>query len=634
MSTPRPVPRFSPPMAAVVLLSAVTPLSAPLSAPVSAQTFEPIARAPHVRVPLELMSPPGEGPALTADASAVRTTGRFPVLVIPALFEDSPEPAVSADRMAGILFGTVGRTLTTFYEEMSHGALTVEGAIPDWVRTPVPILGAAGEVDGHGWIGERAGEHFAAAIAAVDSVIDFTLFDNDGPDGVPDSGDDDGYVDAVTFKFTEVSGSCGGPGFWPHRGTLRDGTGSRGVATEDEGHDGTAVRVADYTTESAVECDGVMEQGPNVMAHEFGHILGLPDFYRAVEGVEATERHWMVGCFGLMAAGSWGCGRDARTFGFGPSGISPLSRLLLGWGEAVTVGPVRDAEYVLDPVQTSGQLLKVPLTPSGAEYLLVEYRPRLGFDDVLPDDGVLIYHVDEGADIMGGAYAETFPYWIVERDGSGAMRRTLPDGGDRGVAEDYFGRGAATDSLTPATRPSTRLASGEASTVWIHAITVTDGAARIRLTTTTALTGVPLAVPTVATALEHMEVRYRIDGGIGPYSVVPPADGMPVQGLVLRMDGDEVVVDGAPLAADGAVVLPIHVVDVSGDAWWAGPTVVFRDAVLTDAELLTPLLSPGAGETGLRTYLDGTGNGNGSYDVGDLRAYIQRTGGQAPGGRP
>ena len=29
------------------------------------------------------------------------------------------------------------------------------------------------------------------------SDVDFGLFDNDGPDGVPNSGDDDGYVDIV-----------------------------------------------------------------------------------------------------------------------------------------------------------------------------------------------------------------------------------------------------------------------------------------------------------------------------------------------------------------------------------------------------------------------------------------------------
>ena len=33
------------------------------------------------------------------------------------------------------------------------------------------------------------------AVAQLDPIIDFSLYDNDGPDGIPSSGDDDGLVD-------------------------------------------------------------------------------------------------------------------------------------------------------------------------------------------------------------------------------------------------------------------------------------------------------------------------------------------------------------------------------------------------------------------------------------------------------
>ncbi len=41
------------------------------------------------------------------------------------------------------------------------------------------------------------------AVAAADPLVDFSQFDNDGPDGIPDSGDDDGVVDALFVVHAE-----------------------------------------------------------------------------------------------------------------------------------------------------------------------------------------------------------------------------------------------------------------------------------------------------------------------------------------------------------------------------------------------------------------------------------------------
>jgi len=593
----------------------------------AAQEFEPLSRHPAVRVPVERITPLDPAVrSLMSAVAAVRTSGEIPMLVIPALFQDSPEPTVTPAALADTLFATEGRSLTVFYQEMSFGQLTVVGNVPDWVRTSVATVDAAGDVDGHGWIGGDAHLHFGQAIAAVDDGVDFTLYDNDGPDGIPNSGDDDGFADAVTFKYIEVAGSCGGPGFWPHRGWLRDGDGNLGIPTADMGHGGAPIRVGGYTTDSAIECDGETPQGASVMAHEFGHVLGLPDFYRAVEGIESFQRHWMAGCFALMAAGSWGCGDTNRVFGFGPSGLSPLSRQILGWGDAIEVGDVINEEFVLPPVQIAGQYLKVPLTGSTTEYLLIEYRPLVGFDDALPAAGVLVYHVDEAANILGGASAETFPYWLIEADGHGDLRRTLPNGGNRGTASDVFALDGALGALTPATTPATRLASGTPTRVWIHSMAVEDGAARIRVSTTTSLIAIPFDVPTTGRALEPLEIRYQIQGGQPPYEAVDPPGGWAVEGLTLRMDGTDVVVDGVPLTAGAAIPLPFHVRDADGDAWWAAPIVEIRDAVLDDDALMNALLGP-APDADTRSYLDNTGNRNGSFDVGDLRAYLLRTGG-------
>ena len=46
-----------------------------------------------------------------------------------------------------------------------------------------------------------------------------------------------------------------------------------------------------------------------VYCHEYGHVLGLPDLYDSSDGILPEQRRWVVGCWGLMAAGSWDINR-------------------------------------------------------------------------------------------------------------------------------------------------------------------------------------------------------------------------------------------------------------------------------------------------------------------------------------
>ncbi|NIQ55069.1 MAG: hypothetical protein GWN71_10720, partial [Gammaproteobacteria bacterium] len=59
------------------------------------------------------------------------------------------------------------------------------------------LLDAAGDENGHGLVGPRMRDYVTAAIRQADATIDFGQYDNDGPDGIPNSGDDDGYVDGL-----------------------------------------------------------------------------------------------------------------------------------------------------------------------------------------------------------------------------------------------------------------------------------------------------------------------------------------------------------------------------------------------------------------------------------------------------
>jgi M6 family metalloprotease-like protein len=552
------------------------------------------------------------------------------VAVLPALFADSPEPHVLREHIQQAIFdGPATRgTLTEAYLEMSRGLLTVTGEVVPWVRTSLTLTEVVGESSG---LGEdaRVGEYLVEALDLADPGIDFSLYDNDGPDGVPNSGDDDGLVDAIAFEFLEVAGSCGGPGIWPHLWGIAPQTDGTPYATDDLRPDGQPVVIDAYIIQSAVDCDGVDVQDASTIAHEFGHVLGMPDYYHPTASGGAAGRRWVLGCWELMAAGSWGCGPVGSTrVPFGPTHMSARTKYALGWIDYVDVGEVRDHEILLDPVMTSGQALRVALDDVGREFLLMELRTRTGFDHQLPADGLLIYHQDFQGALRPDPSSDT-PYFlhVLEQDDNNGLVRNSFEGGNRGEAGDAWGVEGADRRLHYLTAPNTRRNDGTASSVTLHSVVVEGGRARIRISTARTPEVVPPAAPLEVTQVTVFERRLRVAGGYMPYR----AEGTVPEGLSLSAQGDELVVTGS-VVEPGPFELAVRVVDATGSAspnivlpLVAGPWIVGDDRLLqffleSDAEPLTPAE---------RTYLDFVGNGNGRYDVGDLRAWLR---GQAAAG--
>jgi immune inhibitor A len=165
--------------------------------------------------------------------------------------------------------------------------------------------------------------------------------------------------------------------------------------------------------------------------------------------------------------------------------MGPWEKDLLGWiSEVVFVGPGLDLSYTLGPVQASGKILRIPLEPDvpNAEYYLVEYRTKEGFDADLPSSGVLIYHIDPK--IGGNRPCDTCPQLyrvgLVEADGNASLRRTFLQGGNRGEPGDawgFVGPGFLTNNSTP----SSHLNSGDPSAVTIYSIAIEDGVASLNL---------------------------------------------------------------------------------------------------------------------------------------------------------
>ncbi len=235
------------------------------------------------------------------------------------------------------------QTLTQFYQEISYGHFSVEGEVFGWYQLPESDTYYEG---GAGCLGTCATakviEMVRTVIAAYDDSVDFGAFDNDGPDGIPNSGDDDGVVDVAAFVYPERGPVCGGIYAENIRPQMRSFTyfGLSPLATDDAAANGGTILVDDYTIQSGLACDGTPD-GIGEFAHEFGHVLGLRDLYDANGGTAG------IGFWGLM-----GTGRFLTPAGDLPSHMIPWTKAELGWLDPIRVGG-RATDFQAPPVEFS-----------------------------------------------------------------------------------------------------------------------------------------------------------------------------------------------------------------------------------------------------------------------------------------
>jgi M6 family metalloprotease-like protein len=156
-------------------------------------------------------------------------------------------------------------------------------------------------------------------------------------------------------------------------------------------YDGVHITRASVSPEESLPGDPAFV---GVLAHEFGHDLGLPDLYDVTySGVE------YVGHWGLMGKGSWNGPMD---LGDEPSHMMGWCKAELGWVNATnTVEVISDITAVIDPLElsTAGiQLIRINITSE--QYFLLENRRKIGYDTSLPGpsaggEGLLITYIDE-----------------------------------------------------------------------------------------------------------------------------------------------------------------------------------------------------------------------------------------------
>jgi M6 family metalloprotease-like protein len=519
-----------------------------------------------VAAPALAVAPPRPGakaapPAVLADWPAQRPGALSPVRLAPAVDKNGASvlhlpvvPGGFSDRAGTAARSTLQAVFTgsgsvsSYWTAASGGRLDIRGDVSDWRRAPNAEAWYAG--DHHGldlWSAPRnAGRFVWDIVAAADAAgFDWSGYDNDGPDGVPNSGDDDGVVDAVMVMHAGEGGECGGDGLWSHAFFLAGwGYGRYTTATPRTG--GGFLQVDDYVLVPERSCDaGVIEIG--VICHELGHVLGLPDLYDT-EGGRAG-----IGGWGLMGSGGWGGDGQHPDQ---PTLPSAWSRRELGW---CATDEIRQAGPATLPAATTEDrvlLLRDEAMPAG-EYFLIENRRRAGVDVTLPGEGLLVWHVDEG--VIGARRAlntvNAGAVWGVALEQADGLDQLGLVGGGRGDAGDPWPGAGGALRFAAGTLPSSHDNAGARTDVVVRAI-----------------------------AQPADPVTFYVENGVFDLDVTPPAVTviLPAGGeqwtlgdvvTVVWTALDEGGVAGVDLhlSRDGGLTFPVTLAcDLPGGSYWTG----------------------------------------------------------------
>jgi len=306
-----------------------------------------------------LSQPAHQRSAFSAPAS-IAVTGVMRVPVLPGRYTGIAAVPVSAANLQNQIFdANATGTVTQYYSEVSYGQFTIEGDVYAW--TNLTNAGTWYEGGSNGLTPGLAhtGQFIKEVLDARDGTINFAQYDNDGPDGLPNSGDDDGFVDALVVMHAEAGGECGGSNIVSHswRYTAWPEANDIPYSTNDARLGGGFIKVDDYVIVPALNCGAVpgSEAVPadqwidiGVLCHELGHTLGLPDLY------DFNGGGFGIGHWGIMGTGNWNTPER-------PAHPEAWTRVELGWTVPTTVGwePV---DVVIPPAEQNAVAYKLPFT--------------------------------------------------------------------------------------------------------------------------------------------------------------------------------------------------------------------------------------------------------------------------------
>lgn len=225
----------------------------------------------------------------------------------------------------------------------------------------------------------NAHEFIYDAINAADNDVNYADYDNDS----------NGVVDDVhvIFAGTPQSSTGNTNEIWPHS------SGSLGYYYPTLQKDGKHFGHYSCSAEKSIvgyNSDGTFSteiDNIGTLCHEFGHVLGLPDFYdtdyQGTNGQANDLGHW-----DLMASGSYNNGGQT------PPCLSAEERIMLNWMHADTLSSSQDSVFL--PILADSNIAYfVNNIVDNNHFFLIENRQMKGWDSFIPGGGMIVFHGDK-----------------------------------------------------------------------------------------------------------------------------------------------------------------------------------------------------------------------------------------------
>ena len=405
---------------------------------------------------------------------AYNQTSSFPsnynLLVIMVDFSDKSND-YTKEQFQEHLFGeNPSGSLSDYYDEISYGKFTLTGNVYG------PYTSTLSESEAL----DNTSTFITSVFSAADADINFSNYDSDNDD----------IVDAVLVIYPGTGADEDGEDsghIWPHMSILRD---DAGTAYYSQSFDGVSFsKYAVCPEKRRINSVSTAIRPIGVYAHEFGHILGLPDLYeRSIDEAEVISEG--VGEWCLMGSGSW-LGSDGDT----PSHMSAWCKDKLGWIEP----NILEASNYLTYLNVDGMLEINNIEENEGEvykiyadgyrwndYFLLENRQLTGFDSDQNGSGLIVYHVDEnqffGVGNLFGAGSNNDDYMhklvdIEEADGQDDLDGSV----NRGDSGDLFPGSSNNTSFNNSTVPNNENYSNGSSDVELSNIQVSNGVVKLNL---------------------------------------------------------------------------------------------------------------------------------------------------------
>ncbi len=288
-----------------------------------------------------------------------------------------------------------------FYQEISYDQFLPIAEVSNWFMAP----------NGHDYYSYNNGYTRVRQLVRemVDSLeasgFDWSGFDNDG----------DGYVDALNLIHQGPGAEEGDySNIWSHKSSLGN------LAVNYDG-----VIINSYNISPEIQNGNIVAIG--VLAHEFGHALGLPDLY------DTDYSSTGSGKLALMASGSWGTSGNSPWY---PATMVGWCKNELGWVEVVEITDDQ-IDVTVQQTYSNNTVIRVNHSQVSEEYWLIENRQKIGSDTLMPTPGLTIWHInDDMAD--GWAPNNDEPYYGVGLEQADGMF-ALENGGPSNGADVYPG---------------------------------------------------------------------------------------------------------------------------------------------------------------------------------------------------